>query len=236
MAATVTTPEHVHLLRHVIASGDLSELKAQLHACNISPNSILFTEECSATLLHWACLSNRVPIARYLIDNGADLNVGESRANETPLQWAVRDDSFKELVQLLIDSGSDLKHKSVGGLDALRIACRLNNINIAYLLLSSGADPNSLDDRGETVLHEILKAPYNEYMTDLMRLLITLGADCSIPDITGNNSLHLICYYKTSNNRSKFVLAMLNAKPDGYKMLFQKNDMNLTPFGVSWSS
>ena len=97
------------------------------------------TDKCS--LLHWACINNRVDIATFLVEQGADVNSKGGVLNETPLQWACRSESygFTHLIQFLLrQDGINLHHKSTEGFDAVHIALRAGNLNVLLLLLIIG--------------------------------------------------------------------------------------------------
>ena len=61
------------------------------------------------------------------------------------------------LVQHLIEKGSHLSHKGVGGVDALHLAIRAGNVQIAFLLLSGGSYVDSQDECNDTPFHWCLK-------------------------------------------------------------------------------
>lgn len=48
---------------------------------------------------------------------------------EIPLQWALRK-KYYEMMVLLIESGSDMSHKSRQNNDSLHIACKLGNFSV----------------------------------------------------------------------------------------------------------
>jgi palmitoyltransferase len=106
-------------------------------------------EGCS--LLHWAAINNRLQIASYLIDQGADVNYAGGVLQETPIQWALRKHAVR-MVHLLTERGSDLAHKDLDGLDCLALAAQLNQVDLVFFFLSYGADANSTDNDGLTPL------------------------------------------------------------------------------------
>ena len=57
---------------------------------------------------------------------------------------------YTMLVQYLIEKGSHLSHKGVGGLDALHVAVRAGNVQIVFLLLSGGSCVDSQDECHES--------------------------------------------------------------------------------------
>ena len=67
---------------------------------------------------------------------------------------------YTPLVQYLIEKGSYLSHKGVGGMDALHVAIRAGNVKMAFLLLSGGSYVDSLCGDNETSFHWCLKVIY----------------------------------------------------------------------------
>jgi ankyrin repeat protein len=53
------------------------------------------------TLLHWAAINNRIEIAKYLINKGANIDAVGGSLNSTPLHWAVRDGKLEMIIFLL---------------------------------------------------------------------------------------------------------------------------------------
>jgi ankyrin repeat protein len=153
------------------------------------------TDKCS--LLHWACINNRVDIATFLVEQGADVNSKGGVLNETPLQWACRSESygFTHLIQFLLrQDGINLHHKSTEGFDAVHIALRAGNLNVLLLLLIIGrADVNSVDSEGNTALMHLIKSGklYSQHFKDIFRLFLALDADVSLRDHYGNTIVHL---------------------------------------------
>ena len=42
------------------------------------------------TVLHWAAINNRIPVASYIIQKGADVNAVGGELRSTPIHWATR--------------------------------------------------------------------------------------------------------------------------------------------------
>ena len=93
------------------------------------------------SLLHWSAINNRLEIASHLIEYGANVNLAAGILKETPIMWAIRSGNNPKIIQLFIEKGASLTHKSVENIDPLQLACRLGNINCCFLLLHNGADP-----------------------------------------------------------------------------------------------
>ena len=62
------------------------------------------------TLLHYACLTDNLPLVKYLIEKGISIN-SENKCNETPLFVACKKNK-KRIIEYLIDKGADAMKKN----------------------------------------------------------------------------------------------------------------------------
>lgn len=92
--------------------------------------------------------------ATYLLDMGADPNA--LHHGFTPLQIAAGQGSIA-LISLLIERGGDPSLETSAGLAPIWQAVFDNDFRVAYELLRSGANPNALNESGQTPL-EYLRA------------------------------------------------------------------------------
>lgn len=96
-------------------------------------------------------------IVRFLIEKGFDVNVTGSR-QATPLHWAAMH-GRTSIATLLLDKGAKVDAVSMNrgnssGCTALHWALRrFRSEGVAKVLLERGADPNSRNNCGDTVLH-----------------------------------------------------------------------------------
>ena len=181
--------------------------------------------------MHWAAINNRLAIAKLLVSHGADVNAPGGKLQEIPLQWACRNDAFTGMAQFLIEAGSDLTHRSAHGLDALHVACRMGNVNMAFLILAAGASPDTRDGQGNVPLHFLLKtqAEYDSY--EVQRLLLAFGADVAATDADGNNAMHLMALAGRPFTETRLALLYVNtlaAPADVYRVFEHKNSEGLT--------
>lgn len=47
-------------------------------------------DEEGITVLHWAAINNRIPVASYFIQKGAHVNAMGGELKSTPIHWATR--------------------------------------------------------------------------------------------------------------------------------------------------
>ena len=132
----------------------------------------------------------RFSIAKYLIENGADINLG----NQTDVvlekvligtgdnNEQIRNEA-QELLLILIDKGFNLN--SVREKSALTYLARYkNNATIAFLVKNKYCDINSLNYENQTAL--IVAAQLND--DQMVELLLSLGIDKGIKDTYGKTA------------------------------------------------
>ena len=153
------------------------------------------------------------------------------------------------MAQYLIEAGSDLYHRSANGLDALHVACRMGNINMAYLILSAGANPNTVDGQGNSILQFLLKTQAEWDSFEMQRLLLSCGASITQVDAEGNNALHLMAaagkqftegrlallYANTLKSNEEIRKAFLQVNKDGftvYQVAVQVKNSNFINFYI----
>jgi hypothetical protein len=159
------------------------------------------------SLMHWACINNRIDIVKHLVKCGAEVNVNGGILNESPLQWAARNEGYgyTHLIAFLMENGADATHKSVMGHDALFLAVMAGNANVAFMLLSMGhADVNTIDKSGTNPLLWMYKKKKlsGAANVEMIRMLLSFGADATLADAAastaevdrshGNNCLHYL--------------------------------------------
>ncbi|XP_011948156.1 PREDICTED: ankyrin repeat and death domain-containing protein 1A isoform X2 [Cercocebus atys] len=124
---------HLRILQILVNSG------AKIH-CKSKKN---------LSCLHYAALSGSEDVSRVLIHAGGCTNVADHGAS--PLHLAVRH-NFPALVQLLINSDSDLNAMDNRQQTPLHLAAEHAWQDIAEMLLIAGVDLNLRDKQGKTAL------------------------------------------------------------------------------------
>ena len=80
-----------------------------------------------------------------------DLNAKDENG-VSMLNWTVKY-GHEEVARWLLEKGADVESAGFGGLRGLHIASANFKENLVALLLEHNADPNSLDDQGNTAMH-----------------------------------------------------------------------------------
>lgn len=136
----------------------------------------------NVTALFFALKGNNTEIARYLIEHGADINLGANE-NTTPLMAAILTDNT-EIVNLLIKKGADVNRKEIDGKTALLFAVYKDNVDYVRLMLEHGAEvnveflyrENSEVPVEEGVKKTILQVAKEMGNKEIIELLIQAGA------------------------------------------------------------
>nr|MDO8082437.1 ankyrin repeat domain-containing protein [Candidatus Freyarchaeota archaeon] len=137
------------------------------------------TDENRRTALVQVCdYEGNAEIARFLIENGADVNY-KAKYIETPLNYASMY-GHVEIVKLLLDAGADVNKKGDYGRTPIMYAVKRvpedkRFFEISKLLLDTGADVNLTNEEGDNVLLELLWEKQVDYNT--VKLLIDHGID-----------------------------------------------------------
>ncbi|KAK6183473.1 hypothetical protein SNE40_010949 [Patella caerulea] len=145
------------------------------------------------TPLHFA-VHNGIELLKYMIQNGADINVTSRYERNTPLMEAMVTRK-KEIVQMLLDNPKlDVNATNFRKETALTIAVRVRRRELLPLLIARGADSNHVDCTGFTpLIHAVL-----EEDDKLLRLLLELGADVNKIDNRGETPLHFAVHNELS--------------------------------------
>ncbi len=96
-----------------------------------------------------ACYHKNNEVAKFLINNGSDINQKSSMG--TPLMAAVVKGNI-EIVSELLHKKADVNSKDKNGTSALLYATIFKNYDIVRLLIKSNANPNSKDNKGNSAI------------------------------------------------------------------------------------
>ena len=104
------------------------------------------------TPLGRCCFFNHFLMARYLLENGADVNLVSTKNVSAPIQIAAAN-QHTEIVNLLIELGADVNKADANGIDALMSASRGGYRSVVQMLLKGGASPKVANLKGKTALY-----------------------------------------------------------------------------------
>ncbi|XCA36371.1 MAG: ankyrin repeat domain-containing protein [Wolbachia endosymbiont of Armadillidium vulgare] len=172
---------------HSAASlGDLSKV-----ATLVKHNAYIDTRDHNGqTPLHYTIQSGNTEVAKYLIDNGANLNIRDNYYHKTntqyvyyktPLHYAIESGNT-EIAKYLVDRGANPNIQDAYSKAPLYSAIYSGNAEIVKYLLDHNADPNS---KGFSLLAAI-KLGHAE----IVKSLVEHGADLSIKNTSAQTLLH----------------------------------------------
>jgi ankyrin repeat protein len=122
--------------------------------------------------LHIASEKRHIDVVKYLILNGAEVNVRDYQAR-TPLSLVAASHGDMEIVTLLVEGGADVDPVDSRGYTPLIHAARLGNTGLVRYLLSKGALADRWTRDGRTAL--LFAA--DDGRAEIASLLLAKGAD-----------------------------------------------------------
>ncbi|MAI97111.1 MAG: hypothetical protein CML37_00235 [Rhodobacteraceae bacterium] len=135
---------------------------------------------------------------------------GKNEKLMTPLHYAVLYAEMlgsTEIVEFLIREGADIEARTGDyGSTPLQYTDleKPSGFEILNLLIDSGADINTRDDNGKSLLHNYAWSP------EATETLVNLGADLHISDLGGATPLHEAVRYSEANGIKKLVVLGAN--------------------------
>ncbi|MGV8827077.1 MAG: ankyrin repeat domain-containing protein [Breznakibacter sp.] len=175
--------------------------------------------------LHWAVVSNQLEMAKYLLDEGANVEGNDDYAGYTPLM----ETSMFEMVELLVGRGANVNaknkmnstplHKAVfnyQGADNKEKDCD----KILNLLLVKGANVDAQDNHGITPLMGAVQK------MSPTKILVDKGAKLNIQNNNGETAL--MYAVKGGLLRVLIVVPVIGSYTEAAKLLLGKGaDVNL---------
>jgi ankyrin repeat protein len=144
--------------------------------------------------------NSNLNLVKDLISLGVDVDF---RIDDgmTALQWAILKDK-PEIVQILIDAGSDVNAKAEESFTALHLS--VGSFEITQMLIAAGADVNAQEE--ENIWTPLLLAT-DEISPEVVKLLIDAGANVNAQNGFGHTALHLAAKY----NNIQIINMLLDA-------------------------
>ncbi len=136
--------------------------------------------------LHGAALNGRLSVMKFLLDNGAQIDLRRSSGRWTALAIAC-DAGHKAVAELLLDRGANPNARLHGGGTVLHSVAAKGYLSILELLLRRGADPDLKDEEGRTPLHLAVLVSQTRVVESLLGAKVNLEEK----DYAGRTPLHL---------------------------------------------
>ena len=180
-------------LRSAMNDADIESLSLFLNTCDVNTR---FAR--GFTLLHAAASKGLYDMVEFLIDRGAEVNLGNDDGI-TPLH-SVASLGTSMVAQLLLESGAHVDVRTKNGLTPLHTSAKKNKRGVARVLIENDADVNARNNRGLSPLHS---AAYVGN-TDLVALFLDHGASIDAQDDEKWTPLH-----SAARHGKKAVFALL---------------------------
>lgn len=152
----------------------------------------------------WGFDAKRVPVARCLLESGADINAVSPLDGYRPLHLVAMPNRV-DMIRFYLDNGADVDSRTVAcdvfrldgedegpcgsafGNTPLMIACGEGFAEATECLIKAGADVNAHNEHGQTALHMAAKKFWNgQPYGKVIELLLSAGADKRMRDDAGN--------------------------------------------------
>jgi hypothetical protein len=154
----------------LLEQGDLDRLRAVFDTCDLDARGGVFKQTALAFV---QCPDD---LARWLVEQGADLSAGDSYG-DTPLHSRAR--SWRGRIGILLDLGADVNHGEGGRGTPLHDAADSGNADNVRQLIDHGARVDALDKQGFTPLEYALNRCSNaqiDSMAKLAAVMLDAGA------------------------------------------------------------
>ncbi|XP_022609211.1 histone-lysine N-methyltransferase EHMT1-like isoform X2 [Seriola dumerili] len=172
--------------RQLYISAKQGELQKVIHLLvdGKDPN-FLMEGQSKRTPLHAAAAEGHHEICHMLVQAGANLDMFDEE-QRTPLMVACENNHL-DTVKYLLRAGAAISQKDIMGFTCLHLATKLGHYDIVHHLVSKASKHiNCQDDGGWTPITWAIEYKHKE----LVRLLLSRGADVNIRDKEENVCLH----------------------------------------------
>jgi len=145
------------------------------------------------TLLHLATRNhteNGLEMVKYFVAQGCDVNA-RNNYGDTPLHKVVSRNPNVEILQYLLSQGADIHAKNDNGQTPLHKAASLSHPTNSKYFIDRGIGFHEMEFDECTVLTHASFHPDFEDNVDVLRYLISIGADPNVKDADGKTPLHV---------------------------------------------
>ena len=161
-------------------------------------------ENLSALML--ACGQRHIDAIHVLLKAESDTNIAD-KDGFTCLMHAVAGDCSKEVLQAIIDHGTDVNATNEDNRPALMLACFKRHVDAIHVLLKEGSDTNIVNKTGDTCL---MYAVDRDCSKEVLQAIIDHDADINATNKETRNALMMACGMK----RVDAIHVLLKAESD----------------------
>ncbi len=192
-----------------IEDGDLDAVSYLIEEDGAAVDTPIEYGEHTITPLLKAAWDGDLPIVKYLISRGADVNSRASDSKETALMNAVTR-GHTDVIKALLAAKADVHLRNSFDFNAFTSAVAANNQEIAGLLLDAGAKV----DEGASALTPLAFAVSSGHI-EMIRFLVDRGADVNHGAKSGNQTALISAIYAAKIESVKTLIELkadVNAK------------------------
>lgn len=177
-----------------VAAGNIADLveKGELEAvkkmAQKDKNLLKGKNERGRSLIHIAAAKGHLNIVKFLVENGADVNLMEKIHNLRPLHFASRYGHLK-VVMFLLEKGADLHAREKDNETALSYAVSSPSLDTVKFLVEKGLKVNDMESKRK-VRPIYYAIAWNEGNTEIVEYLLSKGAVVTGIEEGGWNMLH----------------------------------------------
>jgi len=157
-----------------------------------------------ATALHYAAQKDNLPVARFLVENGADVDA-RTKSDSTPLHWAASNGKI-DVAHYLIKNGAMIDARDYAKETPLHYAIKKGHRNLALLLIENEANPNAVNRDHFSVFYRATRKGDRQ----VMKLLLKKGADVD----TSTRTKWTPLYYTVRNGEAETLKLLLDNNAD----------------------
>lgn len=151
---------------------------------NQNPDILNVKNSDGLTPLNLASYRGHLDIVKFLLDRGADVNIGDNE-NSQPIHNSTVAGHI-DVIDLLLAHGVDINARDDNGMTALLFAISFRRNETANYLLEKNADAKIANNDGETGLHYTALRG----QVDLVEKMIATGSDLNARTFEGETPLH----------------------------------------------
>jgi len=177
------------------------------------------------TPLHLACFWNHLPVVKYLVEHGANINATNRGTGQQPLYEACKH-GF-EITLYLIEHGANVNHIDKFGMTPLHSAAMNGNLKTVKCLVEHGAllVPNR---QGKTPFDLAIKE-----LDEIDEMTQDDRDEENITEETIQNYMEIISYLEHERNKQNWKRALPKAKKSARlintRMVYLRENKNLPP-------
>lgn len=145
-----------------------------------------YTDDNSATLLHWAARMGQSSICQRLLGKGVSLGAKDNEG-QTALDWAMKG-NHELTINMLLRGGKNITRQETANLQSLHLSARTGDIGKIKDFHNQGSSLEARDGKGQTVLFHAVKGNQHH----IVRWLTVEGqANVQAVDKEGLTALHV---------------------------------------------